>query len=168
MGRMGMSGSNTTDSGRSCGSGILDRTGSSARLKGCVGPALIALAALGRQEQVEELIGLRSPVDAADNRGFTALISAARYDRFNIVQMLLGARANTENSNSFGWTPLIMCCRKGNSRIAKLLLDAQADPSHGCKGKTPLQFAESKDHKDVVALLKQHGAKREHGSRSEK
>lgn len=123
----------------------------------CVGPALIALAALGNFKGVQELLSLNVYVDTSDNRGYTALISASRYDHADIVKMLLEANACVECENSFGWTPLVMCARKGNVHLAKLLLEAAADPSHGCKGKMPLQIAQSKGHGEVAALLVEYG-----------
>merc|ERR1712080_547631 len=85
--------------------------------RGCIGPALTMLGALGDDHGISQLLDLKVNVDATDNRGYTALISAARYDHADAVQMLLAAGANVDCANSFGWTPLIMCARKGNSEI---------------------------------------------------
>merc|ERR1712151_746246 len=112
----------------------------------CTGPALIALAALGRVNEVNELLAAGVCVNTPDSRGYTALISAARYNEVDVVTVLLAARANVESETHFGWTPLVMCARKGNTESARLLIEARADVSRRWRGASLASIANAKGH----------------------
>ena len=126
----------------------------------CAGPALVAAAALGNLERVDELLAAGVSVNICDNRGYTALISAARYDRRLVVAALLKAQASVDQQTDDGWTPLIMCARKGHAETAKLLLDAGAAVNVQWQGKTPLMVAQMKNHPEVAQVIHEHCASR--------
>ena len=62
-----------------------------------------------------------------------------------------------------GLTPLCLACNLGLDKVVIALLDGGADidfatpPGHACSGFTPLMYATSGDHGDVVKLLLKHG-----------
>jgi ankyrin repeat protein len=55
-----------------------------------------------------------------------------------------------------GLTPLIWAVDRGHLEACKLLLDAGADPSvQDNEGITPLEYAETCEHNEIINILKQ-------------
>ena len=82
-------------------------------------------------------------------------------DEFNIqkVKDLIKRGADINAKNKSGFTPLFLTVILDNVALAKLLISAGADVNAKNKfGITPLKYAVRRGHKEIEALLKQHGA----------
>ena len=72
---------------------------------------------------------------------------------------LLGAGADINAADEEGWTPLHYTALENKPEVAKVLLANGAQVNVRDKdGKTALAFARSWDHREMEALLRQHGA----------
>ena len=59
-----------------------------------------------------------------------------------------------DNRNTYNDTPLTLAIEEsGNLEMVKLLIDHNADPMMKGDGKSPLEWAQEKDKKDIVAYL---------------
>lgn len=76
------------------------------------------------------------------------------------VRLLLDAGADVQQANDRGWTPLHQAAYRNDPDMAALLLDAGArcDVSAHGDGGTPLAVALFWGHREVSAVLAQHGA----------
>ena len=104
---------------------------------------------------IRALLKERTPVDAPQVDGMTALLWATHHDDVHIVDMLVGAGANVNAANRYGVTPLSLACTNGNGAMVELLLKGGADPgAPGAGGETPLMTAaRSGNLRSVKALL---------------
>lgn len=98
------------------------------------------------------------------DRGWTALVFAAEGGHKDVVELLLGHRTacstliNAKYQPN-GATALIYAAQKGYEIVVKQLLAAGADQTIVCdKGSSPLHYAVSLGHADVVETLVFHGA----------
>lgn len=77
------------------------------------------------------------------------------------VKMLIEHGADIEALDSYGFTPLARMASNNLAIGAKALLDAGADPDNrGAVGQTPMQIAQGSAARDVISVLKSHGAAR--------
>lgn len=83
------------------------------------------------------------------------LIEAAQRNDAAVVKALLKKGADANAKNAQGATPLFYACDRGNAEMTKALLGAGADPEvrDPLFKSTPLAFAISRDHAEVVTLL---------------
>ncbi len=138
----------------------------------CARPTPLHLAALrGSAAEIRKLVRAGADVGATDALEETALHSASRRFRAEAAAALVESGAPLEARNRDGMTPLALVASMGPSavpevdaakvRLARLLIEAGAnvDAMDG-QGATPLGHAEAREHPELVALLRRHGARR--------
>jgi uncharacterized protein len=93
----------------------------------------------------------------------TPLMEACAYPRLEAVRLLLKKHANPNIQNSDGYTALMQLESEDSPNeleIASLLIKYGADVNIKAKdGRTALKQARSEGKKDIMELLKKHGAK---------
>lgn len=120
---------------------------------------LIEAAKAGDLAAVQRLIASGAGVDAADERGWTALAHAV-YDaeagrgHADVVRALIAAGANMEASIGYGVRPLMLAAGYGEAEIVATLLNAGADVlAKNEGGYTALAMAKQKHYVDVINML---------------
>jgi ankyrin repeat protein len=105
------------------------------------------------------LIERGAAVNAADERGYTALFHAcydADTDRGHpeVVELLLDAGAHKEAQIGFGVRPLMYAAGNGEAAVVEVLLRAGADPlARNEVGRTALMMVKDRNYVDVINLL---------------
>lgn len=118
-------------------------------------------AALNDQPAVAELLLSKgADVMARNAGGFTPLHAAAYSGSVPIAELLLERDAVLEDAaNKAGVTPLMVAVEENRVAMLELLIARGADvnrpESHGY---TPVMRAGFKGHRDVIRVLKRHGA----------
>ncbi len=148
---------------------------------------LMSAAEGGNLDVVKFLIEKGLNVKARNRFGETALMRAAQRGRnLDVVKLLIDKGSDADSTDSTGQTPLMQAAEQGNLAIVKLLVEKGADinakeNSPGTpttlmslvrslidkrisvvvegKGRTALEIAREKGHKEIVEYLKAHGAK---------
>ena len=128
-------------------------------------------AALGNIEVVKQFLDSGTDVNVKDETGGTPLDEAAGWGRKDIVELLIakGADVNAKFDDD-GSTPLHLSAWRGHFETAELLIAAGSEVNAKMEdGDTPLDLAEKKSRgdspqvkaakKEIVALLRKHGAK---------
>ena len=95
------------------------------------GTALIAAAHLGHDEVVRMLIAAKTPLDHANNLGWTALIESivlgdGGQRHIATLKALVDAGANVNLPDRFGETPLALTKKRGFRAMTKILESARA------------------------------------------
>lgn len=128
-------------------------------------PPLVRASAWNNEEIAALLIARKANVNQADIGRYSALTTAVRHHEIGIVKLLLQHGANVNSQSNDGMTALETAAGRGFSDEVKLLLAHGADVNQkGSRGRTPLAAAlavqkSGEDRSDVIALLKQAGAK---------
>ena len=117
-------------------------------------------AAAGESRRMaERLMAHGADVNVRDNYGMTPLHGAAHAGRTELVELLISKGADVNAACQTGMTPL-HCAAAGHERAVRVLLAAGADTGlKDNKGRSPLDWAESSGHTEIVELLHKHGAK---------
>ncbi|HEX6118903.1 MAG TPA: ankyrin repeat domain-containing protein [Dongiaceae bacterium] len=121
---------------------------------------LIAAALSDQLEVAKVLIGRGASITARNAGGFTPLHAAAYSGSVPIAELLLDKGAAVEDAaNKAGVTPLLVAVETNHVAVLELLIARGADvnrpESHGY---TPVTRAGFKGHRDIIRVLKRHGA----------
>jgi ankyrin repeat protein len=95
-------------------------------------------------------------LNVSDKHGRTSLYYAARAGHEAVVRLLLerdDVDPNAACTYGFSKTPLTGAVREGHLRMVKLLLAKGADPQHPADGLSPLYWAASEGHEDILRFL---------------
>ena len=90
---------------------------------------------------------------------FTPLWGAAYSGNDDEVLFLLERGADVNRKTNFGRTALMVAAYKGHESTVRLLLSRGADVNANDDGNTALSFAKNKGRSEIVALLRQAGAR---------
>jgi ankyrin repeat protein len=147
---------------------------------------LMAAASKGNLEMVKLLIEKGADVEDKDKDGATVLVHATLMGNPEIVRFLIDKGADVNAQTSQGLTALMMAADQGNLEIVKFLIEKGADVNakkntyYGLSaflvsiartlqdrdlshlvgpGRTALERAQERGHKEIVEYLKAHGAK---------
>ena len=121
-------------------------------------PLQWALAREGT-DMLEFLLSKGSSIEARSTQGATSLMTASQRDNPDRLRWLLAHGAEVNARDHRGFTALHRAAELGNKQIVELLLKAGADPNIRVENYTPLFFAEARGHSEIVALLRNSGAK---------
>jgi ankyrin repeat protein len=151
---------------------FLINEGADINLKGAEGKtalhwAVTAGGAAGYPEIARMLLDKGADVTIGDHCGRTALLLAAAKDQKDIVEMILAKGADVNAKSDFSLdvgiedeTALHEACLLGRAAAAEVLIAHGADVNAKNKnGKTPMDYAKSQGHEEVIELLRKHGAK---------
>ena len=122
--------------------------------------ALMAFAAAGAVDLVEDLLRRGADLEARDEDGYTALMYAANAGEEEVVRLLVDAGADCGARDAEGSTPLMFAAQRGSVRAVKRLVAGGADVSAARTapdGMTAVDFAESNGHDRVAAILRSLG-----------
>jgi cytohesin len=152
--------------------------GANVNLRGGFGCTALHWASVisSRENIARLLLAKDSDVELRDKTGRIALHWAALKGYKAVVEMLLakGADVNaksgtiiTEGEEDSGWSPLHEACAGGQKDVVEILIANGADISAKTeKGDTALSVAKKEyelkgksEHKDIIELLRTHGAK---------
>jgi|SRR5688572_10307081 len=121
---------------------------------------LIAAALSDQPAVAELLLSKGADVMARNAGGFTPLHAAAYSGSVRIAELLLAKGAVLEDAaNKAGVTPLMVAVEENHVALLELLIARGADvnrpESHGY---TPVTRAGFKGYRDIIRVLKRHGA----------
>jgi ankyrin repeat protein len=122
---------------------------------------LYVTKSIGNIESIKYLIDNCADINANDNNGISLLYTAVLLGNLEIVTYLIekGADVNVINI-LFGKSPLHVAAENGFINVTKLLVEKGANLNvKDRREKTPLFYAESKNHYIVANYLKALGAK---------
>ena len=121
--------------------------------------ALHLAAWFGRESLGRVLLGKGAKVGATDKGGQTPLHYAARKGNVSMITLLIEHGAQVEFRDSAGDSPLQKAVWSNQISAVTVLLDKKADiNSADSTGLTSLKCASLLDHKEMVSLLRRHGA----------
>jgi len=118
---------------------------------------MVSAATNGMTDTVQLLIEERADVNYhhPDWYNVTALICSAFHGHAGVAKLLLEHKADVNAKNSSNRTALIYSADKGHAGVAKLLLEHKADVNaiDKCFGKTAADYAQHRNHAEVLAIL---------------
>ncbi len=118
-------------------------------------------AAGGFKAVVALLLASNANVNVRNNDGATPLLAAAHENRRDAAALLLAHQADVNAAGKNGVTALHLAAEFGYTEVVELLLTNNANINVNAKdigGYTPLSLATAKSHKDLVEMLRAHGA----------
>jgi ankyrin repeat protein len=86
-------------------------------------------------------------------------MGAARRGHLDVVKALIVLGADVNAKSYYGDTPLMEAVENNNLEEVRLLLDKGADVTARPNGRTALTIAQKKGRKEIVEILRAHGAK---------
>ena len=125
---------------------------------GAVPDAVFDAARGGDTETLRAALDGGVPADARNDAGDSLLMLAAYHCRAQAADLLLVRGADPNVANAKGQQPLAGVCWKGALDIARALVEHGAQVNGSGSGMTPLMLAAMCGHREVVALLLEHGA----------
>jgi ankyrin repeat protein len=117
---------------------------------------------------LELLIRYGADIDRKSEDGTVAIANATSWGCVNNIEFLIKSGADVNTIKNNGFSPLISASNSGNILIVKILLEAGADANYGYINKpfygrkpkkritTAQDIAKSKNHTDIVNLLKKY------------
>ena len=120
---------------------------------------LVSAMDVGAKEIAGLLVSKGADVNAADSDGVTPLFHCV--DDLDLAQLLISKGAEVRAKAANGRTPLHEVACFGSPEVAELLIARGADVNaRDGEDLTPLSCAKTPEpRKDIIALLKRHGAK---------
>lgn len=110
--------------------------------------------------EVEKLIDAGANVNDQSYTGITALQTAAGMGKTDVVRLLIRRGADVNQKAQGGFTALMQAALAGRAAVAEILLEAGADPNaEDMTGKSAADWADEKNHKDIVQMLTRRGAR---------
>jgi hypothetical protein len=85
---------------------------------------------------------------------YPALYTATEAGQADAVRLLLDNGANVNQGDFINGTPLIVAAGNGYTQVVKILLERNADVCFKADGGTAREFAQKRDYKEIVDLLK--------------
>ena len=136
---------------------LLLKHGANPNVKGWDGTLLESAALNGNTPIVKVLLEHGANPNSGDRS--TPLIRAVQKGSLEIVDLLLTQGADPSLATPDGTTPLHEAAQGGKLEIAMRLVDSGANVNalNGI-GRPPIHFAVQKNHSDLTAYLKKHGA----------
>ncbi len=121
---------------------------------------LFSAAQSGDVQTMRALVEAGANVNATNDTGVTPLHRAVFNGQTAAAQYLIQAGADIRSKGSAdGYTPLHLAALGSSKDAALVLLEAGVDVNeHSSSGVTALQIAESRRDKELVQLLRDHGA----------
>ena len=115
----------------------------------------------GRPEYAEHLIRGGANLNSRNRQGSTPVLIAVYYGKNRALERLLDAGANSNYPNDLGDFPLHAAAKRGNLEAVRMLAEAGAhlDSKHQENGQSALTAAKSERRRDVVAYLRDQGAR---------
>lgn len=110
--------------------------------------------------KVMYLIGVDVNTPACDSwRCPSPIVLAAWYGQNEAVLYLLDKGADVNTNKNWGNTALMMAAFGGKESTVKLLLSKGADVNIENDGMSALTWAKRKEHKNIIKILREAGAK---------
>ncbi len=113
-------------------------------------------AANGSLSKVKTLLDKGANIEAANDKGATALMWAVMKDQTNVVKFLVDEGANVNAETSTGMTALKVAAAEGRLDTVKFLLNHGADVNASRKGKSAIKLAKESNHRDIVQFLESY------------
>ena len=121
--------------------------------------ALDHAAGEGDLGTIQILLDGGAGVNSRGASGITPLMTASGFGKVDAMKLLLAKGADVNAKTPGNYTALMQAAMVGQTEAVKILLDAGADPAVADNGgRTAAKYAEDKDHKDIVDMLKQRTA----------
>jgi uncharacterized protein len=127
--------------------------------KDSAGQYLRDAARAGDVELIQGLLDAGTPVESADEKGYSPLILAAYHGHSEAVEILLGKGADACRPDARGNTAMMGAAFKGYERVvARLSRERCAVDQSNSTGKTALMFASLVGKTGIVKFLENRGA----------
>lgn len=119
------------------------------------GEFLMEIASLDFNEAENKVLENTSLVTQLDSNQRLLLHWAALLGKDRLVELLLKFKeCEVDSADDTGATPLILATLKGALNICKMLVEKGANVNHAnTNGHTAVQYAGSKNHKEIMAFL---------------
>jgi len=130
------------------------------------GTPLVIAARFGSRDMVEFLLAEGADVNQAAPGDGNALIMASAFGHLDLVTLLIERGAQVDGVVHGDETPLINAARMGRLDVARYLIAQGADVNlaviaptiDGSERRSPLSEARRRGHREIVDLLRDHGA----------
>jgi ankyrin repeat protein len=130
-------------------------------------PEFIGAAERGDAAAVKKLIGGGLAVDAANERGTTALIAAVQRNHLEVAKLLVQAGADVNRQDAAKQSAFLIAAAEGNLELLRLMLGNGADVNRpDGTDSTALICAAGRGHVDAVKALLKTPVKLDHVNRA--
>jgi ankyrin repeat protein len=108
----------------------------------------------------ELLLAKGADVNVKDERNLMPLHLALWSGPTDLAELLVARDADVNARGTWGFAPLHIAARKGHKAVAELLISKGVDVNAKTRdGKTPMSLAKEKGYTELVAVLREHGAR---------